>query len=72
VVGLFVGATIVTVAQYLRVRVRALLLIAMLFALGAVAESQEDPASARRWHAASGACALVLAIVLSPRQPPTS
>ncbi len=69
-VGLHVAAAVVTLAQYFRIRERRLLPIAVLLALGAVGQSQDDLVLARRWHAASGACALVLAVVLSPRHRP--
>ncbi len=69
-VGFHVAAALVTLAQYLRIRERRLLPIALLFALGAVGQSQADLTRARRWHAAAGACALVLAVMLSPRAHP--
>ncbi len=68
--GLFVGAALVTLAQYLRIRERRLLPLALLFALGAAGQSQEQLVSARRWHTAAGGCALVLVVMLSPRHRP--
>jgi hypothetical protein len=68
--GLFVAAALVTLAQYFRIRERRLLPIALLFALAAVGQSQDELVLARRWHAAAGACALVLVVMLSPHHHP--
>jgi hypothetical protein len=71
-VGLFVGGALVTLAQYFRLRERRLLPIAVLLALGAVGQAQDDVGIARRWHAAAGACALALAVMLSAHHRPAA
>jgi hypothetical protein len=70
-VGLFVGATVVTLIQYLRHRQRRMLPLLALFVLLAAAHSRQawDPWGARL-HIAAGAAGLALLPMLSPRRPP--
>ena len=72
-VGLFVGATVVALLQYLRLRDRRLLPLLALFAFQAQALSRE-------WwdvwkdvfQAAACAAGLLLLLMLSPRHPPAA
>ena len=72
-VGLFVGATVVALLQYLRLRDRRLLPLVALFAFQAQALSRE-------WwdvwkdvfQAAACAAGLFLLLMLSPRHPPAA
>ena len=72
-VGAFVGATVVTLLQFVRLRDRRLLLLAAMFAFQA-------QALAREWYDLwrdvfqAGVCAagLGLLVALSPRHPPPS
>ena len=67
-VGFFVAATVVTVAQYLRHHERRMLPLMALFVLLAVAHSREaaDPWGGR-FHLAAGTAGLGLLAMLSPR-----
>ena len=67
-VGFFVAATVVTLAQYLRHHEGRILPLLALFVLLAVAHSRDtaDPWG-RRFHLAAGTAGLALLATLSPR-----
>ena len=65
----YVAATAVALLQFLRVRERRLLPLALGLALLAVAHHQPDWFAARPWHFAAGLALLVALASLSPRSP---
>jgi hypothetical protein len=68
--GFFVGATVVTLLQWVRTRERRLLPLLALFLLLAwgYACEQGDPWR-HRFHVAAGGAGLALVAMLSPRHP---
>ena len=70
-IAFYVAATLVTLAQYVRVRERRLLALMVLFSLLALAHfrGEWDPWG-RAFHFAAGCAGLVLLVLLSPRQHP--
>ena len=69
-VGFFVAATVVTLAQYLRHRERRMLPLLALFVLLAVAHSRQPGSPwGPRFHLAAGTAGLALLVMLSLRGP---
>jgi hypothetical protein len=67
--GFYVAATLVTLAQWLRVRDRRMLALLALFASLTVAHTRGDWYAARPFHYAAGVFGLLLLYLLSPRHP---
>lgn len=71
-VAFFVGATVVTLLQYLRLKQARLLPLLALFVCLALGHSRgEWDTWGRRFHFAAGGAGLALLVMLSPRHPAT-